>query len=118
MSDTRRLCFTVDLRDDPELMARYKAWHGPGAVPKPVVDAIRGDGIRDLEIWLHGTRMVLIMEVGPDFDPAAKATSDAANPEVQEWDRLMGTFQQPLPGTPAGQTWVAMERIHSLREQV
>lgn len=118
MDETRRMCFTVDLHDDPSMIARYRAWHGPGAVPEPVVAAMRADDIRALEIWLHGTRMVLIMDVGPGFDPAAKAGRDAANDDVQAWDRLMRTFQRPLPGTPDGQTWVAMERIHSLAEQV
>ena len=117
MAELRRMCFTVDLYDDPEQIARYRAWHGPNAVPKPVVAAIRADDIRDLEIWLHGTRMMLIMDVGPGFDPAAKATRDAGNADIQAWDQLMRSFQRPVPGTPDGQTWVAMERIHSLAEQ-
>jgi len=111
------MCFIVDLHDDPALIARYRAWHAPGAVPKPVVAAMHADDIRELEIWLHGTRMVLIMEVGPGFDPAAKAARDDANRDVQDWDRLMRTFQKPVPGAPEGQTWVAMERIHALAEQ-
>lgn len=117
MTDTRRLCFTVDLEEDPEMIARYRAWHGPGAVPKPVVAAIRADDVRELEIWLHGTRMFLIMDVGPGFDPLAKAGRDAGNTDVQAWDRLMRTYQRPVPGAPADGTWVAMERIHCLAEQ-
>ncbi|WP_029013558.1 L-rhamnose mutarotase [Niveispirillum irakense] len=117
MTELRRMCFTVDLHDDPGLIAHYRAWHGPGAVPKPVVKAMRADDIRALEIWLHGTRMFLIMDVGPGFDPVAKAVRDADNPDVQDWDRLMRTFQKPPPGAAAGETWVAMDRIHALSEQ-
>jgi L-rhamnose mutarotase len=110
-----RKVFAVDLH--AEGIERYKAWHKAGGPPAAVTDAIRADDIRDLEIWLVGDRMMLIMEQGPDFDPAAKAERDASNPDVEAWDALMRTFQKPLPFGPEGSTWLEMERIYSLSEQ-
>lgn len=116
LTETVRRCFAVDLHDDPELIARYRAWHAVGGPPVAVTQAIRADDVRELEIWLVGDRMFMIIEQGPDHDPVAKAARDAANPDVQAWDALMRTFQKSLPFAP-GQTWVEMEKIYALSEQ-
>jgi L-rhamnose mutarotase len=53
----------------------------------------------------------MILDVSADFSFEAKAASDLADPVVQEWERLMWTFQQALPGAPPGEKWQPMERI-------
>ncbi|WP_420145477.1 L-rhamnose mutarotase [Sphingobium sp.] len=113
-----RRCFAVDLLDDAEMIARYRRWHEPGGPPEAVNDAIRADGVVDLQIWLVGDRMFMIMEQDSTLaiDPATKAARDAANPDVQAWDALMRTFQRPLPFAPDS-TWVEMERVYSLAAQ-
>lgn len=116
MSNTIRRCFAVDLYDDPTLIARYRAWHEAGAPPAAVTEAIRADDVRELEIWLVGDRMFMILEQGGRYDPEAKTARDAANPDVQAWDALMRTFQKPLPFAP-DRTWVEMDRIYALSEQ-
>lgn len=114
---TTRKCFAVDLRDDPELIARYRHWHRAGGPPAAVTAAIRADDIRELEIYLIGNRMFMIMEQGDNFDPEAKVQRDAANEDVTAWDALMRTFQKTLPFGPEGSTWLEMERIYSLTAQ-
>ncbi len=114
---TIRKVFCVDLKDDADLIARYKAWHAAGAVPAAVTKAIRGDDIRALDIYCFGNRLVMIMEQGPGFDPAAKSDRDADNPDVVAWDALMRTFQQPVPGAPREGTWAEMDSIYSLADQ-
>jgi L-rhamnose mutarotase len=53
----------------------------------------------------------MILVVTPEFSFAANAAYDEANPVVQEWERLMWTFQQALPDAPTGEKWQPMERI-------
>jgi L-rhamnose mutarotase len=106
---TRRHCLTLDLKDDPTLIARYREHHR--AVWPEVLDALRAAGIVQAEIYLRGTRMVMILDVGPEFSFEAKSAADAANPVVQRWEALMWQFQQALPGTPPGEKWQVMERI-------
>jgi L-rhamnose mutarotase len=48
------------------------------------------------------------------FDFAAKATADAQNPKVEEWEQLMWTFQQPLPFAVPGEKWMLMKKIFTL----
>ena len=107
--------FAVDIH--AEGIETYKAWHRAGGPPAAVTAAIRADDIRELEIYLVGDRMVLIMEQGPNFDPIAKAARDDNNRDVEAWDALMRTFQKPLPFGPQGSTWLEMERIYALSEQ-
>ena len=109
-----RLYFALDLKDDPALIAEYELWHTPGYIWPEIVASIREAGVRDLEIFRTGNRLVLVMEVPEGFDGEAKAAADAANPRVQEWEVLMDAFQQRLPWAKPGQKWLPMDRIFSL----
>lgn len=111
------LIYCLDLKDDPETIAGYRKWHAPGAVPVAINRSIRDAGIEALEIFLAGNRLVMLLTPGPDFDPASKARADAANPDVQAWEKLMWDFQQTLPFAKPGQKWVEMEKIYALSEQ-
>ena len=113
----RRLCFALDLKNDPELIEAYKKWHAPGAPPAAVSRSIRAAGIESLEIHLCGNRLFMIMEVTAEFSPAAKAAADAADADVQAWEKLMWTFQQALPWAAAGQKWLPASKIYDLAEQ-
>ncbi len=108
----------LDLKDDPDLIARYEAWHGPGTVPAAVVASIRNAGISAMHIYRTGNRLVMVMETDDRFDPQAKAAADASDPDVIAWERLMDGFQQRLPWSRPDEKWVATSQIFSLDEQV
>jgi L-rhamnose mutarotase len=107
----------LDLKDDPEAIAAYRAWHAPGRPPAAVMASIRAAGIEQMEICLTGNRLVMILEAGPGFSFEAKAASDAADPEVQAWEALMSRFQQPLAWAAPGEKWVLAEPIFRLTDQ-
>ncbi len=112
---TRRYGLTLDLKDDPALIAEYKRYHQK--IWPEISRSLRAAGIEGLEIYLLGTRMFMIMEVNERFSFAAKGEADRANPKVREWEELMWKFQQPLPQARPGEKWLLMERIFSLQEQ-
>jgi L-rhamnose mutarotase len=109
---TERHCLTLDLKDDPALIAEYRRYHEH--VWPEILASLRASGIVDAEIYLRGTRMVMILDVAPGFSFEAKARADAASDVVQRWETLMWRFQQALPDAPAGEKWQRMERIFSL----
>ena len=108
----RRYCLTLDLKDDPALIAEYKKYHEK--IWPEITKSIRDSGIEDLEIYLLGTRMFMIMEVNDTFSFDAKGEADRTNPKVQQWEQLMWKFQSPLPEAKPGQKWLLMERIFKL----
>ncbi|HTS09147.1 MAG TPA: L-rhamnose mutarotase [Candidatus Eisenbacteria bacterium] len=108
----RRYCLTLDLKNDPKLIAEYKKYHEK--IWPEISESIRESGIEDMEIYLLGTRMFMIMEVNESFSFAKKASADAVNPKVQEWEKLMWKFQQALPEAKPGEKWILMERIFKL----
>jgi L-rhamnose mutarotase len=114
---SRRFCFALDLKDSPELIERYEWWHRPGGPPAAVTRSLREADIRELEIWRCGPRLFMVLEAGPDYDPARKAARDAQDPDVQAWEKLMWEFQKALPWAIPGEKWVASERIFALSEQ-
>lgn len=108
----RRYCLTLDLKNDPALISEYKRHHEK--VWPEIVESIRASGIEDMEIYLLGTRMFMIMEVNDSFSFEEKARADRTNAKVQEWEQLMWKFQQALPAAGPGEKWLLMERIFKL----
>jgi L-rhamnose mutarotase len=108
----RRYCLTLDLKDDPELIAEYRRHHQN--VWPEISQSIRDSGIEDMEIYLLGTRMFMIMEVNARFSFDEKSEADRSNPKVREWEQLMWKFQRPLPEAKPGEKWLLMERIFKL----
>ena len=108
----RRYCLTLDLKDDPQLIAEYKRYHQK--IWPEITQSIKDAGIEDMEIYLLGTRMFMVLEVSEDFSFDAKTSADQLNLKVQEWEKLMWAFQKPLPQAKPGEKWLLMERIFKL----
>src|ERR1700749_4407178 len=106
---TRRYCLSLDLKDSPELIAESRRYHQH--IWPEITQSIKDSGIEDMEIYLLGTRMFMIMEVNESFSFAAKNRADQLNPKVQEWESLMGRFQKLLPQAGPGEKWLLMERV-------
>ena len=108
----RRYCLTLDLKNDPALIAEYKSHHQN--IWPEITRSIKDSGIESMEIYLLGTRMFMIMEVNEHFSFATKAEADRQNPKVQEWENLMWKFQQALPDAKPGEKWLLMEKVFKL----
>lgn len=111
----KRICLACDLQNDPKLIEQYKNYHAAGKAWPEITESIRDAGIEDMEIYLTGNRMFMIMEVNASFDPKRKANLDASNPKVQEWEKLMWKFQKALPWAKPGEKWVEMEQIFKMQ---
>lgn len=111
---TKRICMACDLKKDPALIAEYKEWHSPGGVWPEITASIKESGILDMQIYLIGNRLFMIMDVDASFDMDKKAEMDAQNSKVQEWEALMMKYQQFLPFKNIESKWVKMERIFTL----
>ena len=110
----KRYCQTLDLRDDPALIAEYRRLHSEQGVWREILDGIRSVGILEMEIYLLGTRLFMIVETAPDFDWTSAMARLATLPRQAEWEELTGRYQQALPGASSAEKWKLMERIFHL----
>jgi L-rhamnose mutarotase len=113
-----RLFYALDLHDDPALIDEYEHWHQASRVWPDILQSLRAAGIAEAEIFRTGNRLVLVMDVSADFDPAANAAADAADARVQAWETLMWKYQKALPWARPGEKWVPMRRIFSLNNSL
>ncbi|SKB43834.1 L-rhamnose mutarotase [Daejeonella lutea] len=107
-----RYCLTLDLKDDADLIREYERFHAN--VWPEIKDSIRSSGIESMQIYRFLNRLCMIMDVNDNFSFELKSAADADNPKVQEWENLMWKFQQPVPGSKAGEKWVLMNKIFEL----
>ena len=110
----KRYCRTLDLRDDAELIAEYRRRHAKENIWKEVVDGIKEVGILDMDIYIRGTRLMMILEVPADLDLGAAMERLATLPRQQEWEDFMSVFQQSAPGASSAEKWQPMERVFHL----
>ena len=111
----RRYCLALDLKDDPKIIAEYKRHHEK--IWPEITHSIKQSGIEDLEIYLLGTRLFMIMDVNEHFSFEKKAQMDASNPKVMEWEVLMGNFQAVPDGADPVRRWQVMEKVFDLSKQ-
>ena len=58
----KRYCQTMDLKDNPELIKEYRKRHSEENAWKEILNGIREVGILEMEIYILGTRLVMIVE--------------------------------------------------------
>ena len=76
----RRYCLTLDLKDDPKLIAEYKKYHEK--VWPEITASIKQASVLDMEIYLLGTRMCMTMEVDENFSFEAKQKMDGCGRDI------------------------------------
>ena len=112
----KRYCQTLDLRDNPELVAEYRRRHSRGEAWPEVIEGIRQVGILEMELYIIGTRLFMIVETPLDFDWDTAMARLATLPRQQEWDDYMSVLQMSAPGVTSAQKWRLMERMFYLYE--
>lgn len=111
---TRRYCQTLDLHDDPQLIAEYRRLHAPDGIWPEITEGIRAVGILNMEIFLLGTRLFMIIETPEGFDWNTAMARLATLPRQAEWEALTGKFQKAAAGATSDEKWKLMEPIFNL----
>jgi L-rhamnose mutarotase len=112
--ETKRYCLTLDLKNDSTLIREYRHWHMSENIWPEIPKGIREVGIVDMEIYLLGTRLFMIMETAPGFDFDRDMAKLSGLPRQKEWEAFVAKFQQSLPGARSSEKWKLMDRIFKL----
>jgi L-rhamnose mutarotase len=110
----KRYCQTLDLRDNPGLIAEYRKRHSREHAWKEILKGIREVGILEMEIYILGTRLFMIVETPLDFDWDSAMTRLSTLPRQAEWEDYMAEFQLVKEGLSSAEKWQLMERMFHL----
>lgn len=113
-TENKRYCKTLSLKNDAKLIEDYKKVHAPGAAWPEITRGMREVGIVDMEIYISGTQLFMIMDTVPDFDHDRAMTQLATKPRQSEWEAYVSEFQQSSAEATADEKWQLMERIYKL----
>lgn len=106
---------TILLKDDPAVISAYEAHHA--AIWPEVAEGLRGIGIEQMVIWRSGRQLFMLMQTADTFDAARDFVRyEAGHPRREEWQRLMESFQEPVPEAQPGEWWAAMREVFRLSE--
>jgi L-rhamnose mutarotase len=101
---------TINLKDDPEVIERYRRYHHD--VWPEVQDSLRRVGVEQMDIYLLGRRLVMVVRMRDGLDYRAAFKKHAASgPRVVQWEELMKSLQEPVPDAPAGEWWTVMQPV-------
>lgn len=112
----KRYCQTMDLKDDPGLVAEYIKRHNEAEAWPEIRKGIREVGILEMEIYIIGTRLFMIVETPLDFEWETAMAKLAALPRQAEWEEYMSVFQQADPQASSAEKWQLMDRMFYLYE--
>jgi L-rhamnose mutarotase len=110
----KRYCKTLTLENDPRLIEDYKKVHAAGAVWPEITQGMIDVGIVDMEIYLAGTRLFMIMDTLPDFNHETAMAKLATKPRQSEWEAYVSKFQRTSAEASADEQWQLVERIFKL----
>lgn len=110
----KRYCKTLSLKDDAQLIEDYKKVHAPGAAWPEITQGMKDVGIIDMEIYIYGTRLFMIMDTVPDFDHDLAMKELATKPRQSEWEAYVSKFQQSSAEATADEKWQLMDCIYKM----
>lgn len=111
---TVHYCRTLELRDNPELIKEYRRRHEKGNVWQEIIDGIKQVGILEMEIYILGTRLFMIVETPADLDLDAAMSKLATLPHQAEWEAYMSELQDTSADATSDEKWQMMERMFYL----
>ena len=110
----KRYCQTLDLKDDPELIAKYREAHSRLKAWPEIREGIRAVVILEMEIYILGNRLFMIVETPLDFDWDSAMAKLATLPRQAEWEDYVAMFQACQPGSASNEKWKLMDRMFYL----
>lgn len=105
----KRYCFALDLKNNPTLIEEYLKYHSPEHFWKVIGEGIKKSGIDVMDLYNVDNRLFMICEMPSDIDVDAAWRKIGTYERQEEWEQLMSTFQQALPGHKL--EWVKMKRV-------
>lgn len=113
----KRYCQMLDLRDDAEMIARYRRAHSEAEMWPEILKGIRQVGILEMEMYILDNHVFMIVETPEDFDWDSAMSRLAQLPRQQEWEDYVAVLQGCAKGMTSAGKWHMMERMFHLYDK-
>lgn len=110
----KRYVQTLDLVDEAAAIREYRRLHSEEFSWKEIRDGIREVGILEMEIYISGNHLVMIVDAPENFDWDKAMSRLAKLPRQAEWEDTVGKYQKSRPGATSDEKWTMMERMFHL----
>ena len=104
----------LEMTDDPELIAQYRYWHSEAHHWKEIREGIKAVGILEMELYMLGNRLVMIVDAPADFNWNEAMSRLATLPRQAEWEAFVAKFQGCSADARSDEKWQPAERIFHL----
>ena len=116
MTEIKRYCKALKLESDSVLIEEYKKVHTAEAFWPEITQGMRDVGITDMEIYIIGNQLFMIMDTVAGFNHDEAMKELATKPRQSEWEAHVSRFQKTSADATADEKWQLMERIYKLGE--
>ena len=110
----KRFVQTLTLNSDEEARREYIKWHSPEHNWKEIRNGIREVGIIEMEIYILGNTLVMIVDTPEYFDWEKAMARLATLPRQAEWEAFVSQFQGCNANATSDEKWQMMQRIFFL----
>jgi hypothetical protein len=104
---------TANLVADTKLQKEYLDYHATQFEKWPeIAKGFCNASFQQLLLYRNGRQLMLIISIpkGESLDKLNPKTTEN-NPRVDEWNALMKKYQEGIPGTVRGETWVFLKKV-------
>ena len=113
---TKRYCQTLSLKNNPILIEEYRKIHSEEKAWPEIRAGIRAVGILEMEIYILGSQLFMIIETPLDFDLNIAMDKLSNLPRQAEWEKYVSKFQDCPCLSSSAEKWKLMERMFYLYE--
>lgn len=113
---TKRYCQTLSLKNNPILIEEYRKIHSEEKAWPEIRAGIRAVGILEMEIYILGSQLFMIIETLLDFDWKIAMDKLSNLPRQAEWEKYVSKFQDCPCLSSSAEKWKLMERMFYLYE--
>lgn len=113
---TKRYCQTLSLKNNPILIEEYRKIHSEEKAWPEIRAEIRAVGILEMEIYILGSQLFMIIETPLDFDWKIAMDKLSNLPRQAEWEKYVSKFQDCPYLSSSAEKWKLMERMFYLYE--
>jgi L-rhamnose mutarotase len=104
----------LEINNDPELIAQYRYWHSETHHWQEIREGIKAVGILEMEIYMLGNQLVMIVDAPVDFNWDEAMNRLATLPRQAEWEAFVAKFQGCSAEARSDEKWQPAERIFRL----